>query len=393
MKVKSQLIIVTLFIQIFFISCTAVKIQQSYKRPMLEKESIKKINTYTIAENQLFGKADRLINKKFKSIIDKDVIPPSGDRHDYISRAIYYWPDSTSESKKWKYIDGKVNKKSLEETDHFTFFEAMGAIRDLSLAFHLSNNEKYAKKTFRIIDQWFVNNKTKMNPNFKFSQAIPGKNDGSHWGIISSRAVIWVINGINLLKSSTSFSTDIYEGFQNWCADFLEWLTKSEFGQKEGSTKNNHATFYALQVTELADFTGEVEICFAGLNRVKDILIQEQIRKDGSMPEELKRSKPLYYSLFNMSAFFHLAMLGDKYNIDLWYSKSDSSGSTIEAFDFILAELNKVKNKKNVEINYSYLIGLVTTANKIFDGKYKAKLNEFLSYNYKMRLVDSYFVF
>lgn len=393
MNKNNNLKLIALAILLSLSSCKNVIIKKNYNSPILKKESEFILTPFSKAEKKLLSKADRLVKKEIKSITDKEALPPSGNKHDYYSRAIYYWPDSTSSSKKWKFVDGKVNRKSLEETDHFTFFNAMGAIRDLSLAYHLSGNEKYAQKVFNIIDQWFVNENTKMNPNFNYSQAIPGKNDGSHWGIISSRAIVWVIDGLEMIKQSISFDENIYSGFKSWSTDFLTWLKTSKFGLKEGATKSNHATFYALQVAKLADFTNENEVCLNELKRVKEVLIPEQIKKGGKLPAELKRSTPIKYSLFNLSAFFHLAMLGDKYNMDLWNSKTESGGSISEAFDFILKKLDKVKDTDKMKPLYSNLIGLLTIANKKFDGKYNTGLEQFKKLNYNFRLVDGYFNF
>ena len=367
--------------------------KQPYEKPILKKESIEKYDNLQKAEKNLLQRADRLSKKEFKSIIDKKATPPSGDKRDFLSRAIYYWPDENDARKAWKYVDGKVNKKSLEETDHFTYFDAMGAIRDLSMAYNLKREEKYAKKAFEIVDQWFINEKTRMNPNFKYAQAIPGKNEGSHWGIISSRAILWVSSGLELMKESEHFDQSNYDSFVSWCSNYLDWLLTSSFGLKEAETGNNHATYYALQVIELADFTQQYDLCQSLLFKVRDKRIPEQIMLDGSMPQELKRTRPIHYSLFNLSAFFHIAIIGDKYNMDLWESKTDTSGSIINAFDFILNEVERVKEKKNVEINYSYLSGLLTIANVKFDNKYNNYSEEILRRKEKIKLIDTYFVF
>ena len=145
----------------------------------------------------------------------------------------------------------------------------------------------------------------------------------------------------------------------------------SKFGVKEGAVKNNHATFYALQVAELANYVEDKKICINELNKVKNVLIKEQIKKDGSMPAELVRTKPIHYSLFNLSAFTHLAILGDIYNIDLWNAKSVSSGSIIDAIDFIINKIYKLSNNKTEKINYSYVIGVLKTASTNI--KYKEK--------------------
>ena len=37
--------------------------------------------------------ADRAMTEGPFSVMDKPVLPPSGDKHDYMSRATYFWPD------------------------------------------------------------------------------------------------------------------------------------------------------------------------------------------------------------------------------------------------------------------------------------------------------------
>src|SRR4051812_35866941 len=39
--------------------------------------------------------ADELLNRKPVSVMDKAFTPPSGDKHDYMSQAPYFWYDSS----------------------------------------------------------------------------------------------------------------------------------------------------------------------------------------------------------------------------------------------------------------------------------------------------------
>src|SRR5205823_7105303 len=53
------------------------------------------------------------------SVMDKTRVAPSGDKHDYVSYAPYWWPDSTKPNG-LPYIqrDGLVNPESRDDTDH-----------------------------------------------------------------------------------------------------------------------------------------------------------------------------------------------------------------------------------------------------------------------------------
>ena len=48
------------------------------------------------AIRRLLSDADKSLTVKPFSVMDKKQIPPSGDRHDYLSQAPYYWRDTNS---------------------------------------------------------------------------------------------------------------------------------------------------------------------------------------------------------------------------------------------------------------------------------------------------------
>ena len=57
----------------------------------------------------LIQTADAALGRKPGSVMDKKVIPPSGDQHDYISLAPYWWPDPVNPSGPYVRRDGEVN--------------------------------------------------------------------------------------------------------------------------------------------------------------------------------------------------------------------------------------------------------------------------------------------
>lgn len=306
-KYISQFLILALFIA----GCSSS--QKTQNTELITKENIKTNTPYAKGYNSLINRADNATKRDYNSVVDKVLIPPSGDKHDFISRAVYYWPNPNSPNGlPWVYRDGEYNKKSFSETDHKNYYDAMEAIRDLSLAYNLTNNNMYANKAVEIIKQWFVNKKTKMNPNLNYAQGIPGKYDGTKSGIIDSRAILWVIQGIEFIRTSNQFSNSNEKQFKLWCKSYLDWLLTSEFGIAEGKSENNHGTFYDLQVVGFADYIGEESIAKDFLDSVKTKRIEKQILPDSSQPLELNRTRPHMYSVFNLSALVELAELADK---------------------------------------------------------------------------------
>ena len=65
----------------------------------------------------------------------------------------------------------------------------------------------------------------------------------------------------------------------------------------------------------------------------------------------------------------------------------------MDGLDFILHRIDSLQYDNNVEINYSYVLGLLTIADNKFGNKYEDKLISILNEDYKIRLVNCYFPF
>ena len=391
MKRNARYIIILSFLILLY-SCSST--QRTSKKPVLNKAEIETVTAYKNGYGSLVKRADKTLKMKFKSVIDKSIIPPSGDKHDYLSRAVYYWPNpSTKNGLPWIYKDGKYNKKSFSETDHKYYYEAMEAIRDLSLAYNLSKDPNYAKRAIEILRQWFIDKKTKMNPNLNYAQGIPGKYDGTKSGIIDTRAILWVIQGIELIKPSGSFTANDEQKFKQWCGAYLDWLLNSQFGKDEGKSQNNHGTYYDLQVAAFADYVGKKNIAIEVLDSVKTKRIEKQILPDGSQPLELNRTRSHMYSVFNLSALVDLAELGDKYKIDLWNYKTKDCGSIKDAIDFLVKNSSKKSSKLfKDKISTKNLLRIIPKADIKFGGEYRSFLKTELKKEKNVDLTSVYFV-
>src|SRR6187549_4051597 len=80
------------------------------------------------------------------SVMDKSITPPSGDRHDYMSQAPYWWPDP-SKPDGLPYIrkDGERNPELNKITDHDEFDNMLDDAELCALAYHFTRNEVYAR--------------------------------------------------------------------------------------------------------------------------------------------------------------------------------------------------------------------------------------------------------
>ncbi len=124
-------------------------------------------------------------------------------------------------------------------------------------------------------------------------------------------------------------------GIRAWIAAYLNWMRRSEKGKAEDAAKNNHGTWYDLQVTEFALFLGDRKLAVDTLERVKTRRIT-QIDVDGRQPLETARTKGWGYSNGNLDGLTQLATMGERVGVDLWNYKTPDGRSIRGAIDFLL---------------------------------------------------------
>jgi hypothetical protein len=281
--------------------------------------------------------ADQAIQVAPLSVTDKTATPPSGDKHDYMSLAPYWWPDPKSPNG-LPYIrrDGERNPELKNFPDHTSFDRLMSSVRKLALAYYIFGDERYAAKATQLLRAWFIDPRTRMNPNLQYAQAVKGHNDGRGTGLIETRSIGTVVDAVGLLGGSHSWTDSDQGAMQKWCSDFLDWMLTSNNGKDEAAATNNHGTFYDVQVASLALFVGHADLARKVLESAARQRIAAQVQPDGSQPRELGRTKSFSYSVFNLTAMFELARLGENVGIDLWSFRSDDGRSIRAALDYLL---------------------------------------------------------
>ena len=287
------------------------------------------------ALNALEADANEALSVAPMSVMDKDVTPPSGDKHDYMSQAPYYWPDP-SKPGGLPYIlkDGQRNPEVDRITDHDELGHLRTVVSSLGLAFYLTGRQDYAMHAAQLVRVWFLDLGTRMNPNLDFGQGIPGIADGRAAGIIETRYLADIIDGVTLLHGSSAWTSADDTALKNWMAAYLTWLLESPLGRQESKSTNNQGTWYDLQVVTLALDTGQTVVSRMTMEGSR-ARIDQQFQPDGSQPRELARTRAWDYSIFNLKAFLHLAALGNRVGVDLWNYTVDGR-SLREGIEFLI---------------------------------------------------------
>jgi len=283
----------------------------------------------------LFTDAAEALKITPPSVMDKHQIPPSGDKHDYMSQAPYYWRDTNSPNSGYIRRDGEHNPEAAADSDSKGLKLVCSTVQTLALAYYFSGDEKYAAKAAKILRVWFLNPATKMNPNLNFGQGIPGKVTGRPQGLISVDCLADAVDAIGLLAGSKSWSAADQRGMLGWMTPYFKWLTTSEIGLGEAAAKNNHGTCYDVQATVIALFIGNTNYARRVVLDARTVRIARQIEPDGRQPLELARTRGLHYSLKNLLGLIDLARIGQNLGVDLWHYATPDGRSISRALEFL----------------------------------------------------------
>ncbi|WP_242204138.1 alginate lyase family protein [Aestuariivivens insulae] len=308
---------------------------------------------------KLIEEADKLLKIEGFSAVNKVGVPPSGSKHDYMSIGPYWWPNPETDNG-LPYIrkDGKINPEARNNYTDFTAKQSfISVVQTLRMAYYLTNEKKYADKNLELINIWFLDEATKMNPNINYGQYVPGESEGRCFGIIEFGGITEVIEFLELAKDRNILDKKTEKGMFNWFAEYGHWLKHSKLGKEESTRKNNHGTHYDVQLLNILLYLNRTNEVKKYLSTITKARIFSQIEPDGSQPLELTRTKSFSYSVMNLHAFLELAIIGQKVGVNLWGLESKDGRSIKKGYQYMLPYLNQekeweykqIKDKKHSE--------------------------------------------
>lgn len=285
----------------------------------------------------LVNEAEAALDDGPFTVTNKTRLPPSGDKHDYMSVGPYWWPNpETKDGLPYIRRDGQTNpEREADTSDSKSMGQMVRATDTLALAYYFTGHERYAARATLLLRTWFLDKDTRMNPHLRYAQAIPGRVSGRGIGIIDTVSLTKVVDAAGLLESSAAWTQEDHAALKKWFAAYIEWLRNSQHGVDERNASNNHGTWYDVQVACFALFVGDRALATETLQSACKDRISQQIRPDGKQPHELARTKSFDYTIYNLTAMFKLARLSEHVNVDLWHFRGRDGASIQAALNYI----------------------------------------------------------
>lgn len=250
----------------------------------------------------------------------------TGGLHDFFSEGDYWWPDPENPDGPYLQRDGLTNPANFN--DHRRALMRLSVqVPALAAAWVVTRDRRYARHAADHLRAWFIDEGTRLNPNLQYAQAIHGRFTGRGTGIIDTIHLVEVARAIELLQNAGVLSKTELTKIKQWFTEYLQWLNTSKNGIEERDAKNNHGTCWVMQVTAFAHLTGDQQQLGYCRDRFKSVLVPNQLANDGSFPQELRRTKPYGYSLFNLEAMATLCQILSTPQDNLWtFELSDGRG-------------------------------------------------------------------
>lgn len=285
-----------------------------------------------------------------KTLVAARNLRSAGGPHDFSSEGDYWWPDPKNPDAPYVQRDGLTNPDNFVAHRQFL----LSFVRDfgvLSAAYKVTHEERYAAAAVKHLHAWFVDPATKMNPNLLYSQAIKGRSTGRSIGVIDTVHLAEVALGVEALRGSQALTKPEETAITGWFREYLAWIRTHPYGVDESNAKNNHGTCWTLQAACFAQLVGDQAVLAECRKRLTEIHLPNQMAADGSFPQELARTKPFGYSLFNLDVMTALAVALSTPSDDLMNFKLAGGRSLVRGVEFLapfIADKSKWPKKPDV---------------------------------------------
>lgn len=319
------------------------------------------------------------------SVVRKKKNPPSTlDKHHYYSVSPHMWPveevpDTLKKRLEDELLNGAHGKVAMDEkakrlwkrgyfldTAHSLPGSSIGEAKSdnydqsaawymidnvttMALAWFFTNDTRYSEYGTRLVRTWFLNNQTSMYPKLMHASSL-----------LEWKQMHYFLDSVSLLERSGVMPSYVPHLLENWCRRLADWLTTSQEGREEVSSRNHHGLYFDLTVLSLSAYAFEEDMLDGARSRLAYRLTQPypngHFAANGSQPYETEWSNvpaALHYASLNLIGWIHAALVVD----------SVSNNAIVSGVMPSLWELRHVPHSKTVTDS----LGLSPTTEELMD--------------------------
>jgi len=256
------------------------------------------------------------------------------DPHEYYSESPYWWPDPA-------HPGAFVRRAGQSNPDRFTSNRAAldsmsDAVLSLGAAAFLLDDPRYAQHAARILQTWFINPKTRMNPEMSRANLAPPGVPPPGPAISEGRSLIWAIQGMEFLLQSGDWDPKDQAGVRKWFEEYLHWLAQATPAGPAGG--GDAATWRAAIQAAAAGFVDDAaggQEAFGGFRGRGGL---RPPRTPGAPPDPA--APPFVGSLEARTTLYRIAQAR---GVDLWSARAGRSPGIASAVDRFIVTLSDPK--------------------------------------------------
>jgi hypothetical protein len=293
----------------------------------------------------ILSAADQALTRGPYAVTDKPAPPPGGTRNDYWTLAPYWHPDPSKPDglpyirKDGEWAPGtELNSAGSEQFDRTRLQSMLDDVTTLALAWQLTGEDRYAAHAAGLIRVWFIDPATRMTPHLRFAQVRRGHGkEGAAPGIMELKDFAVFLDGVRLVQQSGRMSDAEQHEFSQWLASFRRWLHESPQGRGARLASNNRGTYYDLTLAAIDAFFGNAAELRSSVLRSLSRLYG-QVSGDGTMSEELGRTRSAHYVVLNLQGWLALLRLYEAAGISLGTVDAAPLSRLKSAFEWLAAQ-------------------------------------------------------
>ena len=299
--------------------------------------------------------AERCLSEGPYSVTHKPQSDHSKDPHDYVSGRLYWW----NENGEYVRRDGQPNPiYRSERFDRSRLGHMIDSVITLSIASREYACPRYAEAAVNLLNTWFLDQETRMNPHLRYAQVLPGTRSNG-CGIIDTYGFYFLLEQVEWLIEEGHIDSVMERGLRDWFHRLANWMMHSYQGRKERRRANNHGTSFDVQLLRYQLFSKMKIRAKLQLLRSLPKRLVAQIDERGRQPHESKRATSLHYHWYNLNMLVHLCELGRVMGKDMF----SYQGRLESAFAFLEPYLCSPEDWPGEQINTinpEILLGVAT---------------------------------